>query len=136
MRHPTAAELTEWKRASLVQALGIVILGVEGDALRGTMPVDARTHQIHGLLHGGASVALAETLGSLGALLSVDANAYRCVGIEVNANHVRGVREGVVVGEARALHLGRTSHVWQIEIRNAEGKLACVSRLTVAVLPA
>jgi 1,4-dihydroxy-2-naphthoyl-CoA hydrolase len=117
-----------------MEALGIDIAGVFGDELVGHMPVDARTHQIHGQLHGGASVALIETLGSLGATLSVDPERQRCVGLEVNANHVRAVRTGRVEGRSRALHLGRTTQVWETRLLDSAGRLVCVGRLTVAVL--
>ena len=98
------------------------------------MPVDARTVQPYGLLHGGASVALAETLGSMGATMCVDVNEYQVVGQEINANHVRAARSGLVTGTARPLHLGGRTHVWGIEIVNEAKKLVCVSRLTVAVI--
>jgi uncharacterized protein (TIGR00369 family) len=97
------------------------------------MPVDHRTHQPLGMLHGGASVVLAETLGSLAANMAVGAESY-CVGLEVNANHLRAKREGVVTGRCAPLHLGATTQVWQIEIRDERGRLLCTSRLTMAVL--
>jgi 1,4-dihydroxy-2-naphthoyl-CoA hydrolase len=99
------------------------------------MPVDDRTRQPLGLLHGGASVALAETLGSMGATMCVDATRYVCVGQEINANHLKSVKSGSVTGTARALHVGARSQVWSIEIVNEAGALVCVSRLTVAVIP-
>lgn len=123
-------------RNSLVGHLGIVLTGAGEDWLRGTMPVDARTHQPFGILHGGASVALAETLGSMAGNLSVDPAREMVVGLEINANHVRAVREGVVTGTARALHVGRSTQVWEIRIENEAGKLVCVSRITLAVVPA
>jgi uncharacterized protein (TIGR00369 family) len=98
------------------------------------MPVDGRTRQPYGLLHGGASVALAETLGSMGATLCIDTEAYQCVGQEINANHVRAARSGLVTGTARPVHLGARSQVWTIDIVNAAGKLLCTSRLTLAVI--
>lgn len=98
------------------------------------MPVDQRTHQPYGLLHGGASVALAETLGSSAAMCTVDPAQFQVVGLEINANHVRGVREGWVIGTAKPLHRGRTTQLWEIHITDEAGKLVCVSRLTVAVL--
>ena len=98
------------------------------------MPVDARTHQPYGLLHGGASVALAETLGSTGAALSVDPDRFYVVGIEINANHVRGVKDGYVTGIARPLHRGRTTQIWEIQITDNAGKLVCISRITLAIL--
>ncbi len=123
-------------RNSLVGHLGIVMTEAGEDWLRGTMPVDARTHQPFGILHGGASVALAETLGSMAGNLTVDTSREMVVGLEINANHVRAVREGTVTGTARALHIGRSTQVWEIRIENEAGKLVCVSRITLAVVPA
>lgn len=114
--------------------LGIELLEVGDDFLRGRMPVDERTRQPAGVLHGGVSVAFAETLGSWAAAHVVDRSRYHCVGQEINANHVRAVASGWVYGVARPLHLGRSSHVWDIRISNEDGKLVCVSRITVAVL--
>ncbi|MDO1529369.1 hotdog fold thioesterase [Fulvimonas sp. R45] len=128
--------LAAWREGTLLEALGIRVTEVGGDWLRGTMPVDARTRQPYGLLHGGASVALAETLGSVAAMLTLDPARERAVGLDINANHVRGVREGLVTGTARALHLGRSTQVWEIRIENEAGQLVCVSRLTMAVVPA
>jgi 1,4-dihydroxy-2-naphthoyl-CoA hydrolase len=119
---------------TLMGPLGIEFTEIGEDFLRGTMPVDARTHQPYGLLHGGASVALAETLGSMGANMCVDITRHVCVGQEINANHLKSVRSGVVTGTARPLHVGARSQVWSIEIVNDSGALVCVSRLTVAVI--
>jgi 1,4-dihydroxy-2-naphthoyl-CoA hydrolase len=123
-----------WSSNTLMEALGIRITEVGEDFLRGTMPVDARTHQPYGLLHGGASVALAETLGSTAAMLTLDPAKEITVGLDINANHVRGVRSGIVTGTARPLHVGRTTQVWEIRIENEEGALVCISRLTMAVV--
>jgi uncharacterized protein (TIGR00369 family) len=123
-------------RGSLVEHLGIVVTEAGQDWLRGTMPVDARTRQPYGLLHGGASVALAETLGSMAGGLCVDVSREAVVGLEINANHLRAVREGTVTGTARALHVGRSTHVWEIRIENEAGKPVCISRITLAVIPA
>ena len=120
---------------TLVSHLGIVITEAGDDWLRGTMPVDARTVQPYGILHGGASVALAETLGSVAGNLCVDTTKEMVVGLEINANHVRAMRGGRVTGTARALHVGRSTQLWEIRIENDEGKLVCVSRLTLAVVP-
>ena len=120
---------------TLVSHLGIVITEAGDDWLRGTMPVDARTVQPYGILHGGASVALAETLGSVAGNLCVDTSKEMVVGLEINANHVRAMRGGRVTGTARALHVGRSTQLWEIRIENDEGKLVCVSRLTLAVGP-
>lgn len=120
----------------LAHHLGIELTEVGADYLRGTMPVDARTRQPFGLLHGGASVALAETLGSVAANFCVDTTRFYCVGQEINANHVRSARSGRVTGTARAIHLGGRSHVWDIRIVDDAGRLTCVSRLTMSVIEA
>jgi len=127
-------QLNAGRRGTLMEHLGIEITEIGADFIRGTMPVDGRTRQPYGLLHGGASVALAETLGSMGAALCVDPEGYDCVGQEINANHVRSVRSGFVTGTARPLHVGGRSQIWMIDIVNEAGKLVCTSRLTVAVL--
>ncbi|MBB5212575.1 hotdog fold thioesterase [Microbulbifer hydrolyticus] len=115
--------------------LGMVITEVGDDYLVGTMPVDQRTRQPFGILHGGASVALAETLGSIGANLVVDNSKFYCVGQEINANHLRPVAEGVVTAKASPVHIGRSSQVWEIRISDPNGKLNCISRITMAVVP-
>jgi 1,4-dihydroxy-2-naphthoyl-CoA hydrolase len=125
-----------WAANTMLETLGIRYTGIGEDWLRGTMPVDARTHQPYGLLHGGASVALAETLGSSAAMLTLDPAKFRAVGLEINANHVRGVREGIVTGTAKALHIGRSTQVWEIRIEDERQRLVCVSRITMAVVPA
>lgn len=129
------ARINAWSANTLMQALDIRITAIGDDWLAGTMPVDARTHQPFGLLHGGASVALAETLGSTAALLTLDPAQEVAVGLDINANHVRGVREGIVTGTARALHLGRSTQVWEIRIEDEQAALVCISRLTMAVVP-
>jgi len=121
---------------TMMQAIGIRISEIGDDYVRGTMPVDARTHQPYGLLHGGASVALAETLGSFAAMLTLDPAVEAAVGLDINANHVRGVKSGTVIGTARALHLGRSTQVWEIRIEDERAKLVCIARLTMAVVPA
>ena len=125
-----------WRTNTLVEHLGIRVTAAGEDWLRGSMPVDHRTHQPYGLLHGGASVALAETLGSSAAMLTLDPAQFRAVGLEINANHVRGVREGMVTGTAKALHIGRSTQVWEIRIEDEAGQAVCISRITLAVLPA
>jgi 1,4-dihydroxy-2-naphthoyl-CoA hydrolase len=120
---------------TLMGSLGIRFTEIGADYLRGTMPVDARTHQPFGVLHGGASVALAETLGSMGANMCVDGTRYLCVGQEINANHLRPVQSGMVTGTARPVHVGARSQVWSIDIVDESGALVCVSRLTIATLP-
>ena len=122
-------------RGSLIENLGITLTAAGEDWLRGTMPVDARTKQPYGLLHGGASVALAETLGSMAGNLCVDNTKEMVVGLEINANHLRAAREGIVTGTARALHVGRSTQVWEIRIENEAGKPVCISRITLAVVP-
>ncbi|SRR5579875_357631 len=119
---------------TLMRAIDIRITELGDDFLRGTMPVDDRTRQPYGLLHGGASVALAETLGSTAAMLCCEAG-QAAVGLEINANHLRAVRDGTVTGTARPLHLGRSTQVWEIRIENAAGQLVCIARLTMAIVP-
>ncbi|MDB6098200.1 MAG: 1,4-dihydroxy-2-naphthoyl-CoA hydrolase [Gammaproteobacteria bacterium] len=119
---------------TLIENLGILFTQIGDDFVRGTMPVDTRTAQPYGLLHGGASVALAETLGSTGAAMCVDAADYQVVGQEINANHVRAARSGLVTGTARAVHVGGRTQVWSIDIVNESQKLVCISRITMAVI--
>jgi 1,4-dihydroxy-2-naphthoyl-CoA hydrolase len=114
--------------------IGIRFSEIGENYIKATMPVDHRTHQPYGLLHGGASVALAETLGSVGAAMVIDTEKFICVGLEINANHIRGVREGFVTGITTPLHIGKTSHVWEIKIYDEKERLVCVSRITVAIL--
>jgi 1,4-dihydroxy-2-naphthoyl-CoA hydrolase len=120
-------------RDTAPEHLGMEFLEVGDDFIRGRIPVDARTRQPYGLLHGGVSVVLAETLGSCGAAYSCP-DGYRAVGLDINANHLKGATEGWVTGIARPVHIGRTTQVWQIDMRNDAGDLTCVSRLTMAVL--
>lgn len=127
-------EMNTFHRGTMVEHLGIRFTESGNDFVRGTMPVDGRTRQPYGLLHGGASVVLAETLGSMGAAMCVDAEEYQCVGQEINANHVRAARIGSVTGTARPVHRGGRTQVWIIDIVNEAGKLVCTSRLTVAVI--
>ena len=126
--------LNAYQQDTLVSRLGIRYTEIGEDWLKASMPVDARTKQPAGILHGGASVALAETLGSTGANLVVDRKAKLCVGLEINANHIRAMREGEVTGVARPLHVGGTTQVWEIRISDAAERLVCVSRITLAVL--
>ncbi|MBL0040373.1 MAG: hotdog fold thioesterase [Xanthomonadales bacterium] len=123
-------------RNTMQGALGIRISEVGDDFLRGTMPVDHRTKQPFGLLHGGASVALAETLGSMAGWMCLPDDGSRCVGLEINANHLKAMRDGDVTGTARPLHLGRSTQVWEIRITDADDALVCISRLTLAVVAA
>jgi 1,4-dihydroxy-2-naphthoyl-CoA hydrolase len=130
------AQRTFGRGGDLAHHLGIELTEVGADYLRGTMPVDARTRQPFGLLHGGASVALAETLGSMAANFCIDTSKVYCVGQEINANHVRSARSGRVTGTARPVHLGSRSHVWDIRLEDEAGRLTCVSRLTMSVIEA
>ena len=127
--------INAWNAGSMVEHLGMRITEVGDDFLRGTMPVDARTKQPFGLLHGGASVALAESLGSLAGTMCIDATEQMAVGLDINANHVRAVTEGIVTGTARPLHVGRNTQVWEIRIEDERGRLVCISRLTLAIVP-
>ena len=131
----TLDQINGWSPNTMVERLGIEVTDIGDDYVRGRMPVDARTHQPYGLLHGGASVALAETLGSIAGMLCLDPAKELAVGLDVNANHVRGVTQGVVTGTARALHVGRTTQVWEVRIEDERARLICIARLTVAVVP-
>ncbi|MBI3533370.1 MAG: hotdog fold thioesterase [Burkholderiales bacterium] len=113
--------------------LGLEFLEVGDDFIVGRIPVDDRTRQPYGLLHGGVSVVLAETLGSCGAAFAAP-EGHQAVGLDINANHLRGVKSGWVTGTARPVHIGRTTQVWQIDLRNEDGDMTCTSRITMAVL--
>ncbi len=130
----TIENLNETSRNTLVEHLGIEYTEIGQDYLKARMPVDQRTHQPFGMLHGGASVALAESLGSLAANLMIDQEKFYCVGLEINANHVRIVRDGWVYGHASPLYLGKTTQVWEIKINNEREQLVSISRLTLAVI--
>ena len=132
-RRLTPEQFNDWNAGTAISHLGIVVIEQGDDYLRATMPVDARTRQPFGLLHGGASVLLAETLASLAANLCLDDPSRQAVGVEINANHVRAVTEGIVTGTARPLHVGRALQVWEIRIEDALARLVCVSRLTLMV---
>ncbi len=127
--------LNQLGRGTMIETLGIRIVEVGDDFIRGSMPVDRNTRQPYGLLHGGASVALAETLGSLAGSLCVNSLHEFVVGLDINANHVRAVSRGIVIGTARALHLGRTTQVWEIRIDDESQRLVCISRVTLTVVP-
>jgi 1,4-dihydroxy-2-naphthoyl-CoA hydrolase len=127
-------DLNKMTKNTIMEVLDIKITGIGEDYLEATMPVDKRTHQVYGIMHGGASVVLAETLGSMGAMLTVDRTQYQCVGIDVNANHIKAVRTGKVIGTARPIHTGRSTQVWGIEIKTEARELVCISRLTIAVI--
>lgn len=118
----------------LAAVLGIEILELTAARVTATMPVDDRTRQPFGLLHGGASVALAETVASLGAIMNVDRQQFAAVGLEINANHIRAKREGIVRGTATPVHIGRSTHVWSVEIVDEDNRLVCLSRCTMAII--
>jgi uncharacterized protein (TIGR00369 family) len=130
----TLEQLRERSKDTLMEHLGIEYLEIGDDYLKGRMPVDARTKQTAGILHGGSSAALAETLGSIAAGMCVDREKKRIVGLEINANHIRPVSGGWVTGITTPIHVGAATQIWEIRIHNEEGKLVCISRLTVANL--
>ena len=129
----TLDKLNAWNQGCAVSHLGIEFTEIGDDFLRARVPVDARTKQPYGLLHGGVSVVLAETLGSMGAFYSCP-EGHRAVGLDINANHLRAATSGWVTGTARPVHIGKTTHVWQIDMVNEAGELTCVSRITMAIL--
>jgi 1,4-dihydroxy-2-naphthoyl-CoA hydrolase len=130
---PTVEGINRMGEKTMGQHLGIEITEVGDDFVTGRMPVNEGTRQPFGLLHGGASCALAETLGSIGGAFCLDTSVQMVVGIEINANHLRAARDGYVIGTARPIHIGKTIHVWDIRITNEKGSLVCISRLTLAV---
>lgn len=135
LRPMTVEQLNARSKNTMVETLGVKFTDVGDDFIEAVMPVDQRTKQPAGLLHGGASCALAETLGSVASALVLDVDEFMPVGLEINANHIRGVTTGEVIGRAVPLHIGRSTHVWEIRIRTPDDKLVCISRLTVAVVP-
>jgi len=130
----TIENLQPISKNTLGEHIGMQFSEIGEDYLKATMPVDHRTHQPYGLLHGGASAALAETLGSVSSALVIDQEKFICVGIEINANHIQSARDGFVTAITRPLHLGATTHVWDIKIYDDKEKLICISRLTLAIL--
>ena len=120
---------------TILEHIGIELTEITENSISGKMPVDSRTKQPAGILHGGASVVLAESLGSVASVLVVDPEKQTCVGLEINANHIRPVSKGWVYGTATPIHIGGKTHIWEIKINNEQGKLVCISRLTCAVLP-
>ena len=132
---PNLEQLNAMQKNTIGELLDIRFESVDDESLTASMVVDHRTHQPYGLLHGGASVVLAETVGSTAAYLCIDPSKFYCVGLEVNANHLRGLRSGRVTAVARAIHIGRTTQVWDIRLTSDEGKASCISRLTMAVVP-
>ena len=127
-------QLNLLNKNNLGEHLGIVFTELGDNYIKATMPVDHRTQQPYGLLHGGASVALAETIGSVASAMVIDTDKNICVGLDINANHVRGVRSGFVTGIAKPVHIGSSTHVWEIKIYDEQEKLVCISRLTVSIL--
>lgn len=130
----SAEQLNDRPKNHMGAFLDIRFTEVGEDSLEATMPVDERTHQPAGILHGGASVVLAETLGSVASYMCIDPDKYQAVGLEINANHLRPVKGGLVTGICKPLHIGAKTHVWEIKIYNDKGKMNCVSRLTVAII--
>ena len=131
---PSLDFLNSMSKNTLVEHLGIEFTKVGEDFMEATMPVDTRTIQPYGLLHGGASVVLAETLGSIASSLTIDTKKQICVGLEINANHIKSVREGVVTGVVKPVHVGKSTQVWEIKIYTEAGQLCCISRITMAIL--
>ena len=129
------SNLNKLGQNTIAEAIGLEIISVEKGLVKGKLPVDSRTHQPYGLLHGGASVVLAETLGSIGSHFLVEKEGKGAVGIEINANHVRSVKSGWVYGTATIKHRGGKLHVWSIDIVDESDKLVCTSRLTVMIIP-
>ena len=123
-----------YSKGCMVEYLGIEITAIDEDCIRGTMPVDHRTRQPFGLLHGGASVVLAETLGSIASNAVIDPSKQYAVGLEINANHVKSAKEGKVTGTAKPIHLGKRTHIWEIRITSDAEQLVCISRFTAAIL--
>lgn len=130
----TPEQLNKGSKNSLSSLLGIEFLEVSTSSIKAKMPVDHRTVQPFGILHGGASVALAETLGSIAAQMNIDQEKYVAVGLDINANHIRSVRSGFVYGVTTPIHIGRSTHVWEIKITNEDDKLVCISRLTMSII--
>ncbi len=127
--------LNSMSKNTILDVLGIQFTGIGEDFIEATMPVDPRTHQVYGILHGGANAVLAETLGSAGSMLTVDPLKYKCVGLDINLNFVKAVRSGNVIGTARPIHTGKSTQVWHIEIKTEGGDLVCICRLTVMIVP-
>lgn len=132
---PDLQALNSLRKNTINETLDVRFDAFDDESITASIVVDSRTHQPYGLLHGGASVVLAETLGSTASYLCIDTSQFYCVGLEVNANHLRGVRSGRVTAVARPIHLGRTTHVWDIRLTDENGKPSCISRLTMAIVP-
>ncbi len=130
----TLEQLNKLSSNTMAERIGIEFTAIGDDYMEAKMPVDERTQQPLGMLHGGASVALAETMGSVAATCCVDTNRQFCVGLDINANHIRSVRSGYVKGITKPLHIGKKTQVWEIRILNEKEELICISRITMAVL--
>ena len=133
-RTPDPALIDALSKGTIDEHLGIKITRVGDDYLSGTMPADKRTFQPYGIVHGGANVVLAETLGSIAGAHVIDTNSLLCLGQEVSATHLRPVSSGMVTGTARPIHLGKRSHVWEIRLENDQGKLSCIAKLILAIV--
>lgn len=133
-KKPSLNEIQNICKNTLCDHLGMKFTDITDDSISATMPVDHRTHQPAGLLHGGASVALAESLGSIASALCLSSDQQMPVGIEINANHIKSIKSGVVTGTVTPIKIGRSLHVWNIEIKNEKAELLCVSRLTVMIV--
>ena len=130
----TLESLRQMSKGTMVEHLGIEFLEIGNDYLTGRMPVNEKTIQPHGMLHGGASISLAETLGSVAATLTIDPGKKICLGLEINSNHIKGVREGHVIGRATPIHIGKTTQIWEIRITDKDNQLINISRLTLAII--
>ncbi|MBB6325176.1 1,4-dihydroxy-2-naphthoyl-CoA hydrolase [Algoriphagus iocasae] len=133
-RKPSLEELNKQGKNTMVSHLGIIFTDISDNSISATMPVDERTKQPMGLLHGGANVVLAETLGSIASSLTIDLESQTCVGLEINANHIKAVRSGIVKGTTTPIHIGRKTQIWEIKIFNEQDQLSCISRITVAII--
>ena len=134
-RRPDSTLIDGMSKGTIDEHLGIKIIDVGDDYITGTMPADARTFQPYGIVHGGANVVLAEALGSIAGAHVIDMSTTRCMGQEVSATHLRPVSSGLVTGTAKPIHLGRRSHVWEIRLTNDQGKLTCIAKLILAIVP-
>ncbi|MEN2282749.1 hotdog fold thioesterase [Algoriphagus sp. SE2] len=133
-RKPSLEELNNQSLNTMVSHLGIFFIDISENSISATMPVDERTKQPMGLLHGGANVVLAETLGSIASSLTIDIGKKACVGLEINANHIKAVRSGLVTGTTTPIHIGQSTQIWEIKITNDKGQLSCISRITMAII--
>lgn len=131
----TLDEIRDFGKETMANYLGMQWVEIGKDFLKLSMPVNEKTKQPYGILHGGASCTLAETVGSVASALVIDQDKFICVGLEINANHIRSAKDGIVTGYCTPLHLGKSTHVWDIKIYDEGDKLICISRLTVAILP-